>query len=75
MKVSAALAISGRAGAGVVIALRDACGVGAVFIVRDLSAAEIPVVTPCVDSVESVDAVSRGASCRLCISERPNCCD
>ena len=47
----------------------------AVLIVIDLSAAEIPVVTPSLASIETVNAVSNLPSFLLSIKERPSFSD
>ena len=75
IKVPPSFAISGKTCPGVVISLLNACLFIAVFIVSDLSAAEIPVVTPSLDSIETVNAVSNLPSFLLSINERPNFSD
>ena len=47
----------------------------AVLIVKDLSAADIPVLTPSVASIETVNAVSNLPSFLLSISDKPNFSD
>ena len=75
ISVPPSFAMSGKTCPGVVISPLNAYLFIAVFIVCDRSDAEIPVVTPSLDSIETVNAVSNLPSFLLSINERPNFSD